>query len=61
MTKAQCPCGLTQENLDAHIEFVIDQVCVAKYTMADGNIGVCGKLYTDHPSAPPPAIQGKQP
>ena len=61
MSKAPCPCGLTQEKLDAHADFLNGQICKAEYTTADGNIDVCGRRYADHPSAPPPAVQGKQP
>ncbi len=48
---SQCPCGLTQGQLDAKQWIDTDQCCTAKYKKLDGQIDVCGELYTSHPIA----------
>ena len=53
MSTTQCPCGLTQEKLDAH-GWVNNQTgyCTAIYEDENGVIKTgCGKLYSKHPSA----------
>ena len=53
MSTVQCPCGLTQEELDAH-GWVNNQtgLCTAIFKLNGVVKTGCGELYANHPSAP---------